>query len=308
MWIVRLALRRPYTFIVLAMLIVLMGVTTVLRMPADMFPQIEIPVVAAIWNYTGLPPAEMEGRITSQFERAATTTVSGIEHIESQTLAGVAVVKVYMQPSTSMASAVAQVAAVSQPILRQLPPGALPPLVIAYSASNVPVLQLGLSSPTLSEQEIFDLGTNFLRTGLATVQGAQLPLPVGGKVRQIQVDLDLQKLFAWGLSPADISSAVNQQNVILPSGTAKIGSQEYPILFNGSPSIASGLNDLPIKKVNGSTVYLRDVSHVRDGYAPQTSVVFNNGMRGALQTVLSAQGASTLSDVSAVSAPSPPVQ
>ncbi len=174
MWIVRLALRRPYTFIVLAMLIVLMGVTTILRMPADMFPQINIPVVAAIWSYTGLPPAEMEGRITSQFELASTKTVSGIEHIESQTLAGVSVVKVYMQPGTSMAAAVAQVAAVSQPILKQLPPGAIPPLVMAYSASNVPILQLGLSSPTLSEQEIFDLGTNFLRTGLATV-GAHRP-------------------------------------------------------------------------------------------------------------------------------------
>src|SRR6266849_10122517 len=205
MWIVRLALRRPYTFVVLAMFIVLMGVLTIQRMPTDMFPEINIPVVAAIWTYNGLPPAEMEGRITSQFERAVTTTVSGIEHLESQSLAGVSVVKIYMQPGTSMANAVAQVAAVSQPILRQLPPGALPPLIMAYSASNVPILQLGLSSPTLSEQEIFDLGMNFLRPGLATVQGAQLPLPVGGKVRQVVVDLDLQKLFAWGLSPADIS-------------------------------------------------------------------------------------------------------
>ena len=308
MWIVRLALRRPYTFIVLAMLIVLMGVTTVLRMPADMFPQINIPVVAAIWSYTGLPPLEMEGRITSQFERAATTTVSGIEHIESQSLAGVAVVKVYMQPGTSMASAVAQVSAVSQPILRQLPPGAIPPLVMAYSASNVPILQLGLSSPTLSEQEIFDLGTNFLRTGLATVQGAQLPLPVGGKVREIVVDLDPQKLFAWGLSPADISTAVNTQNVILPSGTAKMGALEYPIVFNGSPSVVDGLNYLPLKKINGSIVHLRDVAHVRDGYMPQTSLVLTNGMRGALQPILSAEGASTLSVVAGVRAALPQVQ
>src|SRR2546423_2836223 len=308
MWIVRLALRRPYTFIVLAMLIGLMGVATILRMPADMFPQINIPVVAAIWTYNGLPPLEMEGRIAAQFERAATTTVSGIEHLESQTLAGVSVVKIYMQPGTSMASAVAQVTAVSQPILRQLPPGALPPLVMAYSASNVPVLQLGLSSPTLSEQEIYDLGTNFLRTGLATVQGAQLPLPVGGKVRQVVVDLDLQKLFAWGLSPADISTAVHTQNVILPSGTAKIGSLEYPIVFNGSPTVVACLNDLPLKKINGSTGYLRDVAHVRDGYAPQTSVVLNNGTRGALQPVLSAEGASTLSVVSGVRAALPQVQ
>src|SRR5713101_3525183 len=308
MWIVRLALRRPYTFIVLAMLIVLMGVTTILRMPADMFPQINIPVVAAIWSYTGLPPAEMEGRITAQFERAATTTVSGIEHIESQTLAGVAVVKVYMQPGTSMAGAVAQVAAVSQPILKQLPPSATPPLVMAYSASNVPILQLGLSSPTLSEQEIYDLGMNFLRPGLATVQGAQLPLPVGGKVRQVVVDLDLQKLFAWGLSPADISTAVNTQNVILPSGTAKIGPLEYPIVFNGSPSVADGLNDLPLKTINGSIVHLRDVAHVRDGYMPQTSVVLTNGTRGALIPVLSAEGASTLDVVAGVRAALPQVQ
>ena len=308
MWIVRLALRRPYTFIVLAMLIVLMGVTTVLRMPADMFPQINIPVVAAIWQYSGLPPLDMEGRITSQFERAATTTVSGIEHIESQTLAGVAVVKVYMQPGTSMAGAVAQVAAVSQPILKQLPPGATPPLVMAYSASNVPILQLGLSSPSLSEQEIYDLGTNFLRTGLATVQGAQVPLPVGGKVREVVVDLDLQKLFAWGLSPADISSAVNAQNVILPSGTAKMGTLEYPIVFNGSPSAADGLNALPLKKINGSIVHLRDVAHVRDGYMPQTSLVLTNGMRGALQPVLSAEGASTLTVVSGVRAALPQIQ
>jgi multidrug efflux pump subunit AcrB len=308
MWIVRLALRRPYTFIVLAMLIVLVGVSTVLRMPADMFPEINIPVVAAIWQYTGLPPAEMEGRIATQFERSATTTVSGIEHIESQTLAGVSVVKFFMQPGTSLDGAVAQVAAVSQPILKQLPPGATPPLVMAYSASNVPILQLGLSSPTLSEQEIFDLGMNFLRPGLATVHGAQLPLPVGGKVRQVVVDLDLQKLFAWGLSPADISSAVNTQNVILPSGTAKIGPLEYPIVFNGSPSVVAGLNDLPLKKINGSTVYLRDVAHVRDGYAPQTSVVLNNGTRGALQPVLSAEGASTLNVVSAVRAALPQVQ
>src|SRR6266481_9377196 len=233
MWIVRLALRRPYTFVVMALVIILMGILTIGRMPTDIFPEINIPVVAAIWTYNGLPPEEMEGRITTQYERAATTTVSGIEHIESQSLAGVAVVKIYMQPGTDMAGAVAQVAAVSQPILKQLPPGATPPLVMAYSASNVPILQLGLSSPTLTEQEISDLATNFLRPGLATVQGAQLTLPVGGKVRQIVVDLDLQKLFAWGLSPADISSAVNTQNVILPSGTAKIGALEYPIVFNG---------------------------------------------------------------------------
>jgi multidrug efflux pump subunit AcrB len=308
MWIVRLALRRPYTFIVLAMLIVLMGVTTILRMPADMFPQIDIPVVAAIWQYGGLPPGDMEQRITSQFERAATTTVSGIEHIESQSLAGVSTVKIFMQPGASVDGAIAQVAAVSQPILRQLPPNAFPPLIMAYSASNVPVIQLGLSSPTLTEQQIYDLGTNFVRPALATVQGAQAPLPVGGKVREVVVDLDPQKLFAWGLSPSDISTAVNAQNVILPSGTAKIGALEYPILFNGSPTVAAALNDLPVKKINGSIVYLRDVAHVRDGYMPQTSLVLNNGTRGSLIPVLNAPGASTLDVVSGVRKALPQIQ
>jgi multidrug efflux pump subunit AcrB len=308
MWIVRLALRRPYTFIVLAMLIVLMGVLTYRRMPTDIFPEIDIPVVAAIWTYTGLPPEEMEGRITSQFERAATTTVSGIEHIESQSLYGVAVVKIFLQPGTSMALAVAQVAAVAEPILRTLPPGATPPLVIQYSASDVPILQLGVSSPTLDQQQIYDLATNFLRPGLATVQGAQLPLPLGGLVRQVMVDLDLEKLFAWGLSPADVSNAVNLQNLILPSGTAKIGVQEYPVLVNASPTQVEAFNNLPVRTVNGTTVYLRDIAHVRDGYAPQTSAVVTNGTKGALLPVLKSQGASTLDIVSRVRAALPAVQ
>jgi multidrug efflux pump subunit AcrB len=308
MWIVRLALRRPYTFVVLAMLIVLTGVMTVLRMPTDMYPEINIPVVAAIWNYNGLPPQEFEGRITSIFERATTTTVSGIEHLESLTLAGTSVVKIYMQPGSDINGAVAQVAAVSQPILRQMPPGAIAPLVMAYSATNVPVLQLGLTSPTLPEQQIYDLGTNFLRTGLATVQGAQVPLPYGGKVRTVVVDIDPQKLFAWGISPSDITTAVNQQNVILPSGTAKIGSVEYPILMNGSPNLVAGLNDLPVKKVNGAMVYVRDVAHVRDGYVPQTSMVLMNGTKGALLPILKAQGASTLDVVSRIRATLPTVQ
>src|SRR3984893_9298999 len=295
MWIVRLALRRPYTFVVLAMLIVLMGVMTILRMPTDMYPEINIPVVAAIWNYNGLPPTEMEGRITSIFERATTTTVSGIEHLESLTLGGTSVIKIFMQPGSSVDGAVAQVAAVSQPILRQMPPGAIAPLVMGYSASNVPVLQLGLTSPTLPEQQVYDLTTNFLRTGLATVQGAQVPLPYGGKVRTVVVDIDPQKLFAWGISPSDVTTAVNQQNVILPSGTAKIGSLEYNVLMNGSPDVIAGLNDLPVKKVNGAMVYLRDVAHVRDGYVPQTSMVLTNGTKGALLPVLKARARSTSS-------------
>jgi multidrug efflux pump subunit AcrB len=308
MWIVQLALRRPYTFVVLAMLIVLFGVLEILRMPTDIYPEINIPVVAAIWSYNGLPPREMEGRIATQFERAATTTVSGIEHIESQTLSGVSVIKVFLQPGTPMDGAVAQVAAVSQPILRSMPLGTTAPLIMPYNAANVPILQLGLSSATLDEQQIYDIGTNFLRPGLATVQGAQLPLPIGGKQRQIEVDLDPEKLFAWGLSASDISNAVTAQNLVLPSGTAKIGAQEYPILINGSPEAVAGFNDLPIQTVNGTTVYLRDVAHVRDGYAPQTSLVVMNGVKGGLLPVLKAQGASTLDVVSRVHQTVPAVQ
>ena len=308
MWIVQLALRRPYTFVVLAMLIVLMGVVEILRMPTDIYPEINIPVVAAVWSYSGLPPQEMEGRITTQFERATTTSVSGIEHLESQTLSGVSVVKVFLQPGTSIEGAVAEVAAAAQPIMKLMPPGATPPLIIPYSASNVPVIQLGLSSPTLDEQQIYDIGTNFLRPGLATVQGAQLPLPIGGKQRQIVVDLDTEKLFAWGLSPSDISNAVNAQNLVLPSGTVKIGPQEYPILANASPAIVDEFNNLPIKIVNGTTVYLRDVAHVRDGYAPQTSLVVTDGTKGGLLPVLKAQGASTLDVVSKVHQTVPSVQ
>jgi multidrug efflux pump subunit AcrB len=308
MWIVQLALRRPYTFVVLAMLIVLFGVLEILRMPTDIYPEINIPVVAAIWSYNGLPPREMEGRIATQFERAATTTVSGIEHIESQTLSGVSVIKVFLQPGTSMDGAVAQVAAVSQPILRSMPLGTTAPLIMPYNAANVPILQLGLSSATLDEQQIYDIGTNFLRPGLATVQGAQLPLPIGGKQRQIEVDLDPEKLFAWGLSASDISNALTAQNLVLPSGTAKIGTLEYPILVNGSPEAVAGFNDLPIQTVNGTTVYLRDVAHVRDGYAPQTSLVVMNGVKGGLLPVLKAQGASTLDVVSRVHQTVPTVQ
>jgi multidrug efflux pump subunit AcrB len=307
-WIVQLALRRPYTFVVLAMLIVLVGLVEIPRMPADIYPEINIPVVAAVWSYTGLAPREMEGRITSQFERAVMTIVSGIDHIESQTLSGVSVVKVFLQPGRSIDGAVAQVTAAAQPILRVMPPGATPPLIIPYSASNVPIIQLGLSSATLDEQQINDIGTNFLRPGLATVQGAQLPLPMGGKQREIVVDLDPQKLYAWGLSPSDISNAVNAQNLVLPSGTVKIGLQEYPILVNASPPVVDGFNSLPIKTINGATVYLRDVAHVRDGYAPQTNLVLTDGTKGGLLPVLRAQGASTLQVVSRVRATVPAVQ
>jgi multidrug efflux pump subunit AcrB len=308
MWIVQLALRRPYTFVVLAMLIVLTGVVEILRTPTDIYPEINIPVVAAVWSYNGLEPREMEGRITSQFERAATTTVSGIEHTESQTLYGVSVIKVFLQPGTSVDGAIAQVAAIAPPIMKNMPPGTTPPLVLQYSATNVPIIQLGLSSPSLDEQQIYDIGTNFLRPGLATVRGAQLPLALGGKQREIVVDLDTPKLFAWGLSASDISNAVNLQSLTLPSGTVKIGAQEYPILVNASPPTVDAFNDLPVETVNGTTVYLRDVSHVRDGYAPQTSLVVTNGAKGGLLPVLKAQGASTLDVVSQLKTTLPAVE
>ena len=308
MWIVELALRRPYTFVVLAMLILLMGIVEILRTPTDIYPDIDIPVVAAVWTYNGLEPTEMEGRITTQFERAVTTTVSGIEHTESQTLNGVSVVKVFLQPGTSIAAAQAQVGAIAPPIMKSMPPGTTPPLIIQYSATNVPIVQLGLSSPTLDEQQIYDIGTNFLRPGLATVKGAQLPLAIGGKQREVVVDLDPTKLYSWGLSPSDISNAINLQNLVLPSGTAKMGRQEYPVLVNASPPVIDALNDLPIETVNGTTVYLRDVAHVRDGYAPQTSLVVMDGVKGGLLPVLRAQGASTLDVSSEVQKTVPEVQ
>jgi len=307
-WIVQLALRRPYTFVVLAMLIVLMGVVEILRMPTDIYPQINIPVVAAVWTYNGLPPGEMEGRITTQFERATTTTVSGIDHIESQTLFGVSAIKIFLQPGTSTEAAVAQIVAAANPIMKSLPPGSTPPLIIPYSASNVPILQLALSSTTLDEQQIYDIGTNFLRPGLATVQGAQFPLPIGGKQREIVVDIDTQKLFAWGISPSEVSTALNSQNLVVPSGTVKIGAHEYPILVNASPPAVAGFNDLPIKMVDGATVYLRDVAHVRDGYAPQTNMVVTDGVKGGLLPVLKSHGASTLDVVSRVRRSVPAVQ
>ena len=264
----RLALRRPYTFVVLAMLIVLIGGLTLARMPTDIFPEIDIPVVAAVWSYTGLPPQEVEGRVTSQFERAATTTVSGIEHIESQSLAGVAIVKIFLQPGTSLDGAVAEVGAISETILEAAPTGSHRPADRSLQRLGY-VRRPAPDSParrsTSSRSTIWPPTT--VRPGLVTVRGSQMPLPVGGKVRQIVVDLDLEKLYAWGLSPADVSAAVNVQNLTLPSGTAKMGNQEYPILINSSPSLVEAFNDLPIKTVRGTPVYLRDIAHVRDGYA-----------------------------------------
>ena len=300
MWIVRLALRRPYTFVVMAMLIALSGVYSILRMPTDILPEIDIPVISVVWQYGGLPPDEMEQRFTGFFERLLTTTTNSIEHIESQSLYGVSVTKVFFHPGTKMEMANAQVTASGQTFLKFLPPGATPPLIVNYSASNVPILQGSVHSDTLSEQQLFDLTSNVLRTGLATVQGAQMPFPYGGKQRQVMVDLDLPRLYALGLSPNDVSNAVQAQNLILPSGTAKLGKQELLIRLNSSPDAVRDLATLPVKTVNGSTITIGDVAEVRDGFAPQTSLVRANGRRGVLMTLLKSAGSSTLDIASRV--------
>ncbi len=300
MWIVRLALRRPYTFVVVALLIAILGVTAIVTMPVDIFPYIDIPVVSIVWTYAGLSPEEMEGRMVTIFERALTTTVNDIEHMESQSYNGISVTRVYFQPHAKVELALSQVTAIAQTLLRIFPPGTTPPYVAKYDASSVPVLQLGMESKTLSEQELYDIGHVFIRTPLATIQGASLPLPYGGKNRVVMVDLNPEQLYAKGLSPADVSNALGSQNLILPAGDAKIGGTDYLIRVNSSPRILDEMNALPIKVVNGATVYLRDVGQVHDGYSIQTSIVRTNGTRGALLTVLRSGQASTLAVVNAV--------
>jgi multidrug efflux pump subunit AcrB len=294
MWIVRVALDRPYTFIVLAVLILVLSPVMILRTPTDIFPNIDIPVVAVGWQYTGMNPEELEGRLTNTYERLLTTVVDNIEHIESTTVNGQAIVKVYLQHGASLDTANAQVTAGSQTILRFLPPGTLPPLIINYSASSVPILQLGLSGNGLSEQQLNDFGQNFLRPQLVTVPGAVIPFLYGGKQRQVMVDLNPGLVQSKGLSPQDVLNAVQQQNFILPSGTAKMGPFEYDVRLNTSTRTVPELNDLPIKVVGNSTIYLRDVANVRDAFAPQTNIVRQDGRRGALVSVLKAGNASTL--------------
>ena len=294
MWIVRLALNRPYTFVVFCILIFILGPLAILNTPVDIFPNINIPVVSVVWNYTGLSPTEMANRIVSQTERAMTTTVNDIDHIESTSLLGVAVVKVFFQPKVDIAAAVAQVTAISQTQLRQLPPGTTPPLIIQYSASSVPILQIGLSGQGLSEQQLNDIGLNFIRTRLAGVEGASIPYPYGGKQRQVLVDIDPQALQAKGLSPIDVVNAISAQNIILPSGTAKIGLFEYEMETNSAPTTIRALNDLPIKAVGGAMVYIHDVAHVRDGSPPQTNIVHVNGQRATLITIQKTGSSSTL--------------
>jgi CzcA family heavy metal efflux pump len=294
MWLVRIALQRTYTFIVMSMLIVILGVFTITRMPTDIFPDIDIPVISVIFNYGGLPPEEIEKRIVNNYERFLTTTVNDIDHIESQSLTGIAIIKIYFQPGASIEAATAQVTAVSQTAVRAMPPGATPPLIIRYSASSVPILQAALQSDSLSEQQLFDYAVNFIRSDIATVPGTQIPWPYGGKQRQIMVDIDPARLFAWNLSPRDVTTAISQQNVILPGGTAKMGDNEYPVLMNSSPAALEEIGALPIKTVEGKTIYVRDVANVRDGNAPQTNMVHVGGKRSVLMSILKAGNASTL--------------
>ncbi len=308
MWIVRLALRRPYTFVVAAILILILGILSILTTPKDIFPSINIPVISVVWNYTGLSAEQMADRIVSINERAMTTTVNNIEHIESQSLNGVAVIKVFFHQGVNISTALSQVTSICQTMLRHLPPGTTPPLIITYSASSVPILQMALSGKGLSEQQLYDLGENFIRTQLANVEGASIPFPYGGKQRQVQVDLNTAALQAEGLSPLDVVNAISAQNLVLPSGTIKIGPLEYDVESNGSPQAIAKLNDLPIKRVGNTVIYIRDVAYVRDGYPPQTNIVRVDGQRSALVTVQKTGKASTLDIISQVKSELPQIE
>ena len=300
MWIVRLALRRPYTFVIMALLITLLGGVAIETMPVDIFPYIDIPIISVLFSYGGLSPEEMASRVVTVFERSITSTVNDIEHIESQSYNGVSVVKVFFQPGARVELAQAQITASAQTLLRTQPPGSFPPNIIKYDVSSVPVLQLGLGSPTLSEQQIFDLGQNFIRTPLATIQGTSVPVPFGGKFRQVMVDLDPEAMYAKGVSATDVSTAFNLQSLILPAGTAKFGDRDYQIKLNSSPRVLDQLNDLPVKVVNNAVIYMRDVAQVRDGASIQQGIVRVNGIRGALMTVMRNGRASTLDIVNNV--------
>ena len=300
MWIVRVAINRPYTFIVLALLLLIISPLVILRTPSDIFPNVDIPVVAALWSYQGLSAEEMEVRIASPFERSLTTVVTDIDHLESQSVNGRSVVKVYFHPGTRVDLAMAQMTAVAQNALHQMPPGSQSPYMIVYSASSVPILQLAMSGQGLSEQQLFDYAANFVRTQLATVKGAAVPWPYGGKQRQVMIDLQPALLQSKGLSPADVVNAVNTQNLVLPTGTSKIGQFEYDVALNASPETIQELNDLPVKAAGNSTIYVHDVAHVRDGFSPQTNIVRRNGQRSALLSILKIGDTSTLDIVKQV--------
>ena len=294
MWIVQIALRRPYTFVVMALVILLAGGVAIARMPADIFPDINIPVISVVWQYFGLAPEQLADIAATRSERAFTTTVNDIEHIESQTLSGFSVVRLFFHPSAKIEAAMAQTTAQAATLLGFMPEGARPPNILRYNAASVPILQLGLSSDTLSEQEIQDVGNNFIRNQLATIQGSSVPPPAGGKQRNIMVDLDPPALFARGLSAADVSAALAAQNPTLPGGTAKFGSREYRVELNNNPSVIEAFNRIPVRATPNGTVYVRDVAQVHDGFTVQQNIVRHDGQRGALLTIMKNGGASTL--------------
>ena len=308
MWIVRLALRRTYTFVVVALLIAVLGYVSINRMSTDILPEIDIPVVSVVWQYTGMPASEIETRIVFLNERVLTASVNDIEHIESQSLDGVAVIRIYFQPGAKVAEAEAQVTATCQTLLKLMPPGITPPYIVRYSATSVPIMQIAVSSDTLTEQQIFDYCQNFVIQQLGTVKGARVPQPWGGKQRQIMVDLDLDALYARGLSPNDVSTAIGNQNLIIPAGSAKMGTTEYNVTLNSSPDVVDAFNQIPIKTVNGVPIYIKNVAHVRDGYAVQTNVVRRDGRRAVLMTILKGEGASTLDVVQRVRDAMPGIQ
>src|SRR5215831_6646255 len=298
--LVRIALSRPYTFVVLALLLMLLGPLAALRTPTDIFPDIRIPVIGVVWQYTGLPPDQMAGRITTPFQRSLTTTVNDIEHIVANSYTGIGIIKIFFQPNVDIRTANAQVTAIAQTMIKQLPPGATPPLILNYSASTVPIIQVALSGEGLTEQNLADIGINQLRTPLVTVQGAAIPYPFGGKQRQVQIDLDPTALQARGLSGQDVANALAAQNLITPVGTQKIGTFEYNLQLNNAALRIDELGDLPIKTVNGAMIYIRDVATVRDGNPPQTNIVHVNGNRSVLMMVLKSGFTSTLDIIAGI--------
>ncbi len=308
MWIVRLALRRTYTFVVVALLIAVLGLVSISRMSTDIFPEVNIPVVSVVWQYFGMPADEIETRIILVNERVLTASVNGIEHIESQSLDGIGIIRIYFYPGTKVEAGEAQITATCQTLLKVMPPGITPPYIVQYSATSVPIVQIAVSSDTLTEAQIYDYASNFVIQRLGTVQGARVPQPYGGKVRQIMVDLDLQQLYARGLSPNDVANTVLNQNPIIPAGTAKIGDTEYDVKLNNSPDLVDTFNSLPVKTVNGAPIYLKDVAHVRDGFAVQTNVVRRDGRRAVLMTILKAEGSSTIDIVRRLREAMPSVQ
>src|ERR1700733_8166978 len=308
MWIVRLALRRTYTFVVVALLIAVVGGVSIYRMSTDIFPEINIPVVSVVWQFTGMPADEIEKRIILPNERVLTTAVNDIEHIESQSLFGVGVIRIYFYPGARIEAAVAQVTATSQAILKVMPPGIDPPYIAQYSATSVPIVQIAVSSDTMTEQEIFDYAANFIIQRLGTVQGARVPQPWGGKWPQVMVDLNPDELYARGLSPQDVQTAINNQNLIVPSGTDKIGDTEYYVKLNSSPQLIAAFNDMPVKTVNGVPIYVKDVANVHSGYQVQTNVVRRDGRRAVVMTILKAEGASSIDVVNRVREALPGIQ